>query len=216
MTTKNEQNRMRRYVPFAAVLLPWIVLTTANAQTPPADQGDKTAKDQAVERFVIEMKPCEAERPGRLRSGMGITDLLKGIPKDVLAWKGDFAVDGRTFTFYLPKADEYPIKNTGRDNTDFENTSTLISIDVNGDGKLTTDEGWYTNLPVRVGDAMFKITAIAADGSRIELRRSKAALGGAVVGWKCPPFAFKTPDGRKITLDDYKSKAFLIDIWSVT
>jgi hypothetical protein len=217
MTGNNDRPWKRLRVPLALMLLPCAMAAPANAQSKPAEPGDDPAgKPNSAERFVIEMQPCKAERRGRLKTSMGIIDILKGIPNDDLVRKGDFVVDGRTFTFYLPKADAYPIKNTGKYSTHHDNTSTLISIDANGDGQLSDDEGWYASLPVRVGDAMFKIAAIPPDGSRIELRRSKSPLRGVVVGWKCPPFSFKAQDGRKITLDDYQGKAFLIDIWSVT
>lgn len=199
------------------LLLPLVFASDAPAQSKPAEPGgNEVDQGKSAERFVIEMQPGKAARRGQFKTGMGITDILKGIPDEELVRQGDFDSEGRTYTFYLPKADDYPVKNTGRNSSHHDNTSTLISIDADGDGKLTDDEGWYANLPLRLGDAMFKVTAIASNGSRIELRRSKASLRGVVVGGKCPPFALKTQDGRKIALDDYRGKAFLIDIWSVT
>jgi hypothetical protein len=63
---------------------------------------------------------------------------------------------------------------------------------------------------------MFDVVDLAADGSKILLRASRAPLGGVVMGRKCPPFSFTTANGKAVTPDTFAGKAFLLDIWSVT
>jgi hypothetical protein len=174
------------------------------------------ATSQPVE-MTIAMEDCKAKRPGKLTSGTGLLSLLfSGPPKDRLVKRGTVSVDGQDYMFYLPKADSYSTANSGTDDSDFENTSTRISVDQNGDGTLTEDESWFANLPVRFGDTMFDLAKIASDGSQIILRPSKSPLRGVVVGRTCPPFSFDTADGEEVSLEKMAGKAFILDIWSFT
>ena len=202
----------------AASLALTVAANTALAQAPPkAKPSSPATQASGPECFTIEMSPCKAERMGRLTSGTSILRLLlSGPPTDKLVRKGELVLDGRTHTFYLTKTKSYSVKNTGDTDGHSDNTSTLLSIDADGDGELSDDESWFANMPVRLDDAMFEITSIADEGGRIELRRSDAPLRGLVVGRKCPPFSFKTTDGRKVRLEDYRGKALLLDVWSVT
>lgn len=167
--------------------------------------------------ITIKMEDCKADRPGKITSETSTVRLiLSGPPKDELVKRGTVDVDGQKYTVYLPKATSYSIKNTKPSDSDFENTSTAISVDQNGDGKLTAEESWFTNLPLRLGDKMFDVVEIAADGSRIVLKPSRAPLRGVIVGRRCPDFSFKTAQGKPVTRDGLAGKAFLLDIWSVT
>jgi hypothetical protein len=142
--------------------------------------------------------------------------LIAGPPREELVKRGTVEVGGQKYALYLPKAKSYSTKNTKKSDSGFENTSTLLYVDHNGDGRLTEDEGWFTNLPVRLGDKMFDVTEIAADGSRVVLRPSKAPLRGVIVGRKCPDFSFKTAGGKEVSRDRLAGKPFLLDIWSIT
>ncbi len=202
----------------AAVLALTMPADTTSAQASPETKPASPSTQASVPHgFTIEMSPCKAERRGRLTSGTSILRLmLSGPPKEKLVHKGELVLEGRTHTFYLPKAKSYSVKNTGDTDSHHDNTSTLLSIDANGDGELSDQEGWFANMPIRLDDAMFEITSIADDGGRIELKRSQAPLRGLIVGRKCPPFSFKTTDDRKVRLDDYRGKALLLDVWTVT
>jgi len=98
----------------------------------------------------------------------------------------------------LPQAKAYSVKNTKPSDADSENTSTLISVDQNGVGHITDADGWFANLPLRLGDKMYDVTEIAADGSQIVMKPSKSPLRGVIVGRTCPPFSFKTADGKAV------------------
>jgi hypothetical protein len=37
-----------------------------------------------------------------------------------------------------------------------------------------------------------------------------------IVGRTCPPFSFKTADGKEVNHEGLAGKAFLLDIWSIT
>ena len=52
--------------------------------------------------------------------------------------------------------------------------------------------------------------------ARIEETFGPGALAGTVLGRKCPDFEYKTTDGKTVTRETFKDKAFLLDIWSVT
>jgi hypothetical protein len=180
------------------------------AKEPPA------LADKPVE-MTIAMEDCKAKRPGKITSSTGLVSLLfSGPPKDKLVKRGTVSVVGQDYTLYLPKADSYSTTNSGTDDSDSENTSTLISIDQNGDGKLTADESWFANLPVRLGNTMFELAKIASDGSQIILSPSKSPLRGVVLGRTCPPFSFNTADGEEVSLEKMAGKAFILDIWSFT
>jgi hypothetical protein len=142
--------------------------------------------------------------------------VMKGPPRDDLVRRGTVQVDGRKYTLYLGKARPCSTKNTGPSDCDNDNTSTLISVDQTGDGRLREHDGWFANLPLRLGDRMFEVAEIAADGSRIVLKPSKAPLRGVIVGRSCPPFSFKTADGKEISRERLAGKPFLLDIWSIT
>jgi hypothetical protein len=167
--------------------------------------------------ITIAMEDCKADRQGKITSDTSIIRLIfAGPPKEELVKRGTVEVDGKKYTLYLPKAKAYSTTNTKTGDSDFENTSTLISVDQNGDGRLTGDQGWFANLPLRLGDKMFDVTEIAADGSRVVLKPSESALRGVIMGRTCPPFSFKTADGREFSRESLAGKPFLLDIWSIT
>jgi hypothetical protein len=179
-------------------------------------QAEKTTPKKAA-AITVEMEDCKASRPGKITGAVSVLRLIvAGPPKDELAKRGTVQVDRRKYTLYLAKAKSYSTKNTGPSDCDFDNTSTLISVDQNGDGRLTENDGWFANLPLRLGDRMFDVVEIAADGSRIVLKPSRAPLHGVIVGRTCPPFSFKTADGKEVSRERLAGKPFLLDIWSVT
>jgi hypothetical protein len=167
--------------------------------------------------ITVVLEDCKAGRPGKLTNAAGVLRMIfAGPPKDDLVKRGTLEVDRRKYTLYLAKAKSYSTKNTGPSDGDNDNTSTLISVDQKGDGRLTEIDGWFANLPLRLGDRMFDVSEIAADGSRIVLKPSPSALRGVIVGRRCPPFSFKTADGKEINRESLAGKPFLLDIWSIT
>ncbi len=218
MTTRTVANALLLSLTTAAALALTVGADQASTETPPTVKPASPATQASRPKcFTIEMAPCKAERRGRLTSGTSLLRMVfAGTPMDQLVHKGELVLDGRTHTFYLPKVKSYTVKNTGDTDNHHDNTSTLISIDANGDGELSGDEGWFASMSIRLDDAMFQITSIADDGGQIELKRSDAPWRGRIVGRKCPPFAFKTSGGRKVRLEDYRGKALLLDVWSVT
>jgi hypothetical protein len=150
------------------------------------------------------------------RSELVFTGILPGHQTVEYRKAAEATVGGVRQTIYIPKADHYATKNTGRDDQWLSNNSTRIFIDANTDGKLDEFEGWFTNLPIRIGDRNYRVERIADGAAQIELTPLSDPLTGLVVGRKVPPFRFKTADGQTVTQDTYKGKAFLLDIWSVT
>ncbi len=172
--------------------------------------------------MIIPMEDCQATRqlPGLLSFiGGGGAKGAKGAKRKAagkqLPKRGKIKVDEETYYIYLPQTQLYNVTNTAAANA-VGDTSTLISIDHNQDGKLTGTECSSTSMPIRIGDRMFQVTAIAADGSSMELRESASPLRGVLVGRKCPEFSYTDPNGKKFTRDDFKGSALLIDIWSIT
>jgi hypothetical protein len=193
-----------------------LLLLPACIVLPGPSRAEKPLGEEAG-AIPIAMEDCKASRPGKITSDTSTLRLLfAGPPKEELVKRGTVQVDGRPYTLYLPKAKSYSIKNTRPSDSDFENISTLISVDQNGDGRLTDLEGWFANLALRLGDKMFDVAEIAADGSRIVLKPSKSRLRGVIVGRTCPPFSFKTADGKEVSGERLAGKPFLLDIWSIT
>ncbi len=191
------------------------------------------AFEKAASSVSIKLDDCEATRPGGVSSVNLPKDLkaedfkkdpegfqrrlIEAFKPEKLVKKGRIPVQGKSFDIYLPEGNEpYTVINKSGKDSHQNNSSTLVSIDANGDGKLTRDESWFANLPVRILDSMWDITSIAAEGSRLDIKPSRSPLRGVVVGRKCPPFSYKGEDGKRITQDTFKGKAFIIDIWSVT
>ena len=164
------------------------------------------AQSGAEKAITIPMEDCKATRPKK----------IFGAAKNDLVKRGIFEMDGRKIALYLPKAKTYSINNTGSNDTAFENTCTCLSIDQDGDGSLDETERWYANLPIRIGDKMFDVVEIAADGGRIVLKPSLKPLAGVVLDRKCPDFSFQTADGTPVTLAGLAGRVFLLDVWSVT
>jgi hypothetical protein len=169
-----------------------------------ADGSQPTGHD----RITVRMEPCQLTR-----QGTGI--LLRPADKNLVR-RGTVEIEGKRYTLYLPEAKAYSVRNTAKRDNGFQNTCARLAIDQKGDGKLTELDNWFANLPVRLGDRMFDVAEIAADGSRIVLRPSKAPLQGVIVGRRCPPFSFQTADGKTISRDRFAGKPFLLDIWSIT
>jgi hypothetical protein len=183
---------------------------------PGGGRADKPAPEDSAAVTVV-MKDCKATRPAKITNAAGAFKMLiAGAPEDELVKRGTVQVDRRKYTLYLPRAKSYSTKNTGPSDCDNDNTSTLITVDQNGDGRMTENDGWFANLPLRLGDKMFDVAEIAGDGSRIVLKPSRSPLRGVIVGRACPPFSFKTADGKEVTRDSLAGKPFLLDIWSTT
>jgi hypothetical protein len=194
-----------------------LFLPAALGIAPPGGSGAvKAAADRAAAITVV-MEDCKASRPGRITSDASVLRLLfAGPPREELVKRGRVEVDGQKYTLYLPRAKSYSTKNTKPSDSGFENTSTLISVDQKGDGRLTGTDGWFANLPLRLGDKMFDVAGIAADGGRVVLNPSRSPLRGVIVGRTCPPFSFKTAEGKEVSRDGLAGKPFLLDIWSIT
>jgi hypothetical protein len=181
--------------------------------------GAYFAQEPAAERaapLTVRMEDCKTTRPARITSDTGILGLLFGLSTEELAKRGTLTVDGHKYTLYLPKAKTYTTKNAKADDSEFENTSTLITVDQQGNGRLTKEDGWFANLALRLGDKMFDVAEIAADGSQIVLRPSQSPQRGVIVGRQCPVFTFKTPEDKEISRERLVGKPFLLDIWSIT
>lgn len=194
-----------------ALLSGWIA-TQAVGGAPPSP-----APEPAIE---LAFEPCAADRPAAF-TGVGdlVALLAAGPRRERLVRKATLHDAGRDVTLYLPElaaGAAYRRENRGDDSTALENQSTLLSIDDDGDGVLTEREGWHASLPLRIGDAMFDVVDLAADGSRMRLARSAAPLSGIVLGRRVPEFEFKTADGQAFSNASLAGKPFVLDLWSIT
>jgi hypothetical protein len=187
-----------------------------DAAPPPASESPESQAQPPAD-VIVAMENCKATRPGKITADTSVLKMIfSGPPKDKLVKRGTVQVDDQNYTLYLPKSQSYSTQNTESSDSRFENNSTLISVDHNGDGQLTDDESWFANLPLRLGDKMFEVAEIAADGSQIVLKPSQAPLRGVIVGRSCPQFSFKTADEEEVSLGSLAGKAFILDIWSFT
>ena len=199
------------------LLLVFLLLPAVPGSALPGEgRADKPAPEEGA-AVTVAMEDCKAARPAKITNVAGaLKRLIAGPPKDELVKRGTVQVDRRKYTLYLAKAESYSTNNTGPSDCDFDNTSTLISVDQNGDSRPTENDGWFANLPLRLGDKMFDVAEIAADGRRIVLKPSKSPLRGVILGRTCPPFSFETADGGEVSRETLAGRAFILDIWSFT
>ena len=131
-------------------LLVLVVLPAVpSSALPGVGRADKPIPKQAAAITVV-MEDCQGDRPGKItNAASALRMLIAGPPKDDLVKRGTVQVDRQKYTLYLAKARSYSTKNTGPSDCDTDNTSTLISVDQNGDGQLTENDGWFANLPLR-------------------------------------------------------------------
>ena len=183
--------------------------TTAEAFT--KDSETSTANSDVIK---LETEACQLTRPP---AKFDVSMLFSGQNDDQLHRKCSIEVEGKSISIYLPKEETYTTKNSADNNTMVSNTSTYISIDQNGDGKLDDHEAQPTNLPIRILDSMYRVVSIADDASSISLVKSDGPLFGTVLNRKCPEFAFQTLDGKQtISNKSILGKVTLLDIWAVT
>jgi hypothetical protein len=166
--------------------------------------------------ITVMMEDGKVVLPPVMAVSEGVLSLIWNGYAEKRVKRGTVRLDGQSFTLYMSPAKEYPLKNKGGHDGYSANTSTMIAVDQRGNGKPGNFDVWYANLPIRLGDRMFEVAEIAEKGTRVTLLPSRAPLRGVVVGQPCPGFSFETADGRKVTRETYKGKAFLLDIWSVT
>ena len=157
---------------------------------------------------VVPLKPCDVTRHYN-------SYFVKSSAK--LVRMGAIDVDGEAFGVYLPETESgYRVTSFDEQpaNAMTQFSSTYLAVDQNHDGKLTSSESAFAELPLRIGDTMFDVVAIAEDGSSITLRPNDGPLRGAVIGRRAPDFSFTATDGKVVRRDDYLGRAVLIDCWA--
>lgn len=187
------------------------------AQEVPRTVDGVDGVDGVETRVELRFELSTADRPAPFT---GMSDLLatiaRGPRREKLVRRAQFQDGSRTVALWLPAAESYTTANVGADSTAFENKSTLLSIDDDGDGVLTERESWHANLPLRIGDAMWEIVELAPDGTRLVLERSKGPLSGIVIGRRVPEFELKTAEGQVFSHASLEGKPFVLDLWSIT
>ena len=192
------------FIASGCVSKPHVVEKTEHTVPPSAAPSAKAGQ------LVVKLKPTELTRPGIAR----ITDLHWGTPAPEKLSRGQVDVRHERVSFYVPTYGPYTTQSIEQHS--YNNTSTTISVDSNNDGQVNSTENWHTSLPVRLGDTMFEFKQFDPGGTWVLIEESKSPLAGCVVGRKCPDFEFTTMDGKKVSLDTYKGKVLLLDVWSMT
>ncbi|MFO1032054.1 MAG: hypothetical protein U1F60_13335 [Planctomycetota bacterium] len=162
---------------------------------------------RAQDPIVVKMAPCEAKRPVRSFYVKSSRDLVR---------TGSLQVGLETFGLYLPqeKGGWSATARPERRGTLVTLTSTWLAVDQDHDGKIALDESYFAELPLRIGDTMFDVVDIAADGSAVTLRRRRGPLAGPVLGRKAAAFEWTATDGRKLTNASYENRVLVIDCWA--
>lgn len=203
-----------------------LVIATAmlNACSPPAEKPvvQKTAPSQMrplpiakEDEIIVELKPSAAKRQGRLTIKIGPNGMPNiQEPKTEALVRGEVNTGDETVPVYVPAQGPYVLKS--KEKSKFENQSVVLSVDTNMDGYFPEYEMWFANKPVRIGNKMYNVREIDKDGTWMRLGRSLAPLSGAVLGRRAPDFKLTTIDGRHVSLDSYKGKVLLLDVWSMT
>ena len=118
--------------------------------------------------------------------------------------------------FFLPQLESYAIDNEGTGETIFENSTTYLTVDQDGDMKFTEIEAFACNRPIRILDTMFLVSEIDIKGKRLTLQQVDAPLSGVVLNRKCPEFEFTSVDGQTISNKSILGKPTILDLWAVT
>ncbi len=180
---------------------------------PTATSTEASKENNVADVIHLETEACSLKRP---QAKFGSLAAVLSQRDDKLFRKCTVNVEGKQISIFIPKEDEYSLLNTSDDNTPFGNTSTYISIDQNGDGKLDKSEAVPTNLPIRILNTMFEIVDLPEDASKLSLRRLNVPLQGVVLNRPCPEFSFQTVDGQTVSNTSILGKVTILDIWAVT
>jgi hypothetical protein len=206
---------MKRIFLTGVAISAFVLSGCASSALEAGDGPSKPLPKVGARETVVNLTPTKVVRDGRIR----VTIDAKGqpsfeMPKPEKLARGELRVGSEQAVFYLPAHGPYSL--TTEQSHSFENSSTAISVDANGDNKLEPSENWWSSSPIRLGDRMFEIKEIDPGGKWILLADSSAPLAGVVIGKACPPFEFSTMDGKSVSLKNYKGSAVLLDIWSMT
>jgi hypothetical protein len=173
------------------------------------DREGETSREEAKPDIVVSMSPCEMKRP--------LVRAFMSSASKSLTREGSVTVGGETFGIFLPdRKDGYSVVPRPKLRgilTTF--TSTCISVDQNHDGKIATWESYYAENPLRIGDSMFEVKAIADDGA-LTLSPTDHPLTGPVLGRKAPDFKWTTIDGETLQRDDFLGRTVILDCWAPT
>lgn len=158
----------------------------------------------------VQMTSCDlkAERPLSMKA------LFSSQVK--ITRRGAFDHKGEEFWIFLPNRWSHRIENSEDSSDSFQNDSSYFYVNQRKDRKLTVNESWFCNLPFRVGDDMFRVTAIDKDGDWIEIQKVNVPVSGIVIGRPLPEFAWPTMSGEIVTNKSFLGKYLVIDIWSPT
>lgn len=158
------------------------------------------------EPIVVAMSPCELKRP--------VDSFYVKSSRNLVA-KGTVQVDGEAFDIYLPEEKAYSRQPRPEQKALLTvRTSTYLSVDQDHDGKISALESYFAESPLRLGDAMFEIVDLPADGGSLTIRRTDRPLTGAVLGRKAAAFDWTAIDGSKLRRDDFKNRLLVIDCWA--
>jgi hypothetical protein len=191
--------------------------TTRPTESKPSgpEQQGKPMPKAAKDEVVAALEPAAVTRPGKFKMKFGSNGLpIFEEPKEESLVRGVMDSGNEKISFYLPASGPYKLTTAEQHWTD--NESTIISVDANNDGDFSDDDNWYTSLPIRMGDTMYVVKEIDPAGKWIRFLKTNAPATGMVVGKPCPDFKLTTIDKKTVTLADYKGKALLLDVWSMT
>ncbi len=182
------------------------------------ESADQSVLQPIGEPIKVPIERCELLSRPKVKMQLGsdmIATLVTGeLPNDKLNYRGAIPIGDQEFSVYIPRVRKLSIKNTSGP-TRFENESTYISIDQNGDGEISDNESYATDRPIRILDSMYLVTELIKKDS-ITFQKVDTPLSGSVVGRACPPFEVKTIDGKTISDKSIRGKVTILDIWAVT
>jgi len=222
--TTNIRRRAYSIASLALILFQGVI--NVGCSKPPGKAMSSEIQDIAHERMtptaepqpksnevVVKLSQTSAIRTGRPHVSWAGNVPIYEEPEAEKLVRGDLKVGSQTVSFFVPFG-PYILRHSSH--ASIAKSSTIITVDQNGNGAADKGEDWYAGAPIRLGDAMFEVQSIDPASTWILLRKSTVPLAGAIVGKKCPDFSFTTTDGKQVQLSSYKGKYLLLDVWSMT
>lgn len=163
--------------------------------------------------YVVTLQPSKvlSRKMMPVAQSMNMASIKPTVP----LLEGTCVVDGRAYKVYKPKGWTFDLdKPANFDNVAITQETGGIYVDYNGDGDLSTTERWFPFKPIRFGSVMLKVDSMSE--KQIVFSEVEGPPRGMIEGFSAPDFEYIDADGNLQTLEKYRGKYLLLDVFSIT